>query len=191
MLTRMSNIAKRVYPQVQQTNTHTVLTRPARVIIPQQNMGVVVIHDPELLNDTDESYKNNPICTVVRYISGKGYVQIPVRHPALVMKKCIISNCEECHCTSFCAKPLEESPQSFGHVTHGNPPGAQPFMSKDLSNNNTPEKVVPYTHPHTVEQLNEHPKKTESIQDSTRKEAMIKVLKQIREYRKNDKEEDN
>lgn len=45
MLTRMSNMAKRVYPQVPPINTHTVLTRPVRVIIPQQN-AVIVVHNP-------------------------------------------------------------------------------------------------------------------------------------------------
>lgn len=185
----MSNMAKRVYPQVPPVNTHTVLTRPVRVIIPQQN-AVIVVQNPPVSDGTTESFKNNPICTVWKFVEGKGLVQVPVRHPELVMKKCIISNCEECHCTSFCAKPLEEDPQSFAHVTHGNPPGAQSFMNKDLGNNNVPENVVPYTSPHTVEQLNENSKKTESIQDSTRKEAMINLLKQIREYRKNDNQED-
>jgi hypothetical protein len=174
MLTRMGNLVKRMYPQVPHTNT--ILTKPVTVIIPQQNMGVIVVHSPELLDDTDESYENNPICTTVEYIPGKGYVKVPVRHPELVMKKCVISNCSECHCTSFCAKPLDENSQSFGHVlkTHSikaydaNGYSRGTLIQACMSFDNHLTKKI--THPKTYDQILDQKKKNEN------KEQFVKEL---------------
>lgn len=63
------------------------------------------------------------------------------------------------------------------------------LTNNQLSTSNVPEKVVPHDIPHEVEQLNQHPKKTENIQDSEHKEAVEKLLKQIKEYRKDDNQE--
>jgi hypothetical protein len=35
--------------------------------IPRNNMTIVVVHKPKLLDDTSESYKNNPICTAIKF----------------------------------------------------------------------------------------------------------------------------
>ena len=69
-------------------------------------------------------------------------------------------------------KPLEEEPNSFARATHGNRSHAQALMQKDLSGNNISENVVPYTAPHSIEQINEHAKKTQNVRDNERKEPL-------------------
>jgi len=148
-----------------------VVTPPNTLINP---MSIAVVRKPQLIGDSAESYKNNPICTVNR-----GFGQIPVRHPEIVQQCCIIRGCNKTIYSTLCAKPIENNAQAIAHATHGNPPGAIPFNTCDLSNNPIPENLVVYTTPHSIIEIENtiQENKTENLQKTARRQVLENILR--------------
>lgn len=164
-------------------NPGTKVLTNSTSLLSKRNMSLVVVRKPPLFGDTEESYKNNPICTVNKY-DNNHVKKNPVRHPEIVQHCCSFPGCENKICCTLCAKPLEQEAKAIAHVTHGNPEGAIPFNSHDLSDNAIPENILIYKNPHPVTDINStlQEQKTENLQDVVRRQHLEEILKKHQDH---------